>query len=125
MGNRCKHRSTDVVQVRVDHTAGELVLVAEIECSDCGRYGTFAAPVEEAQTVWMGEEENAASDASSSCDCGGRGWLHMNNSMGRGPGVERCDDCKRFDTDEDASAEHANVCPCGMGVAEDGPEDEW
>jgi hypothetical protein len=51
--------------------------------------------------------------------CRGRGWLHMADSMGSGPGVEACDDCELFDTDEDAVEAHAIECDCGLGMARD------
>lgn len=45
------------------------------------------------------------------------GWLHMDDSCGRGPGIERCDDCDLYDTDEDAQRAHDQVCACGLTVA--------
>lgn len=51
------------------------------------------------------------------CDDGGSGYLHMDESGDAGPGIERCDTCRRFDCDEDAAAAHALACDCGLGVA--------
>lgn len=44
------------------------------------------------------------------CDGNGAGWLHMNDSMGRGPGIEACDECGKYDTDEEAQAAHDAEC---------------
>ena len=59
------------------------------------------------------------------------GWLHMHDSMGRGPGIERCDDCARFPDDDAARAAHDATCPtlargrrCRF-VAEQRPKIEW
>lgn len=52
------------------------------------------------------------------CDsCLGRGWLHMDDSCGRGPGIERCDSCQRYVTDFQAAEIHRGECDCGMEVA--------
>jgi len=45
------------------------------------------------------------------------GWVHMDDSSGRGPGIERCDSCARFDSDTAAAAAHARACSCGLTVA--------
>ena len=44
-------------------------------------------------------------------DCDGRGWIHMDDSMGRGPDIERCDSCVEYDGDCEARAAHDRECP--------------
>ncbi len=55
------------------------------------------------------------------CACEGHGWLHMEDSMGRGPGIERCDSCALFDSDEAACVAHDSVCDCGLKVVTEEP----
>jgi len=43
-----------------------------------------------------------------------RGWVHMDNSMGWGPGIEACDVCGLFLTDEDADTEHHRSGCCAL-----------
>lgn len=45
------------------------------------------------------------------------GYLHMDDSCGRGPGIERCNECAVFDSDEEAQAAHDSECCCGLTVA--------
>ena len=49
-------------------------------------------------------------------DCEGNGWLHMEDSMGRGPGIERCDTCEQYEGDEEAGKAHALACQCNQQV---------
>lgn len=44
------------------------------------------------------------------CDPSCTGWLHMNDADSPSY-VERCDECQRFKTDDDARAAHAAECP--------------
>lgn len=41
------------------------------------------------------------------------GWCHMDDSMGRGPNVERCDTCKVFPDDGSAIEAHDRQCISG------------
>lgn len=43
-----------------------------------------------------------------------RGWVHMDDSMGRGPGIEACDVCDLFLSDEDADVEHHKSGCCDL-----------
>lgn len=57
------------------------------------------------------------------CDPKCPGWVHMDDSMGRGPGLERCDECNRFVSDDSAARSHAKECGCGLKPAlPPGPE---
>jgi hypothetical protein len=47
------------------------------------------------------------------------GWIHMDDSCGRGPGIGRCDLCDRFADDDAAAAQHRLECPCGLDLARD------
>lgn len=64
------------------------------------------------------EQENALEAAAEEvrgndeCDCG-TGWLHMNDSMGRGPGIEACDECEKYDSDAAAQEAHDRECSDG------------
>jgi hypothetical protein len=76
------------------------------------------------------DEEDAATKAQvrarTGAQCGDPrcpGYLHMADSMGRGPGLERCDVCDRFEDDEKAAAAHAAADCCSLGVAVGGDED--
>lgn len=63
------------------------------------------------------EDPSRVQGADDTClSCEGWGWLHMNDSMGCGPGIEKCDSCARFPYDEDAAAAHATACACGLGM---------
>lgn len=37
------------------------------------------------------------------------GWVHNNSSTGRS--IQRCDDCKRYSSDDSARRAHAKTCP--------------
>lgn len=52
------------------------------------------------------------------CDDKCPGWLHMDDSMGRGAGLERCDSCNRFANDRSAERTHAKECGCGLKAAQ-------
>lgn len=49
------------------------------------------------------------------CSAGCPGWAHFNLGADR-EGIQKCDDCVRFATDEEASEAHASHCRCLMGV---------
>jgi len=77
-------------------------------CPGCEEHAgteTFAAFVEDRRG-----HPNLKCD---SPDC--PGWLHMTDSMGRGPGIERCDTCSIFRTDAAARMAHDLTCPDGKG----------
>lgn len=46
-----------------------------------------------------------------------RGWCHMDDSHGRGPGIERCDTCKRYPDDAAAIRAHDHECKAGAACA--------
>lgn len=50
------------------------------------------------------------------------GWMHSHDSMGNGPGIERCDSCDRYQDDDAAAVAHERDCGCGMTVAVRSPD---
>lgn len=53
-----------------------------------------------------------------------RGWCHMDDSMGRGPGVERCDTCSMYPDDTAAIEAHDRECEKGAACEYRQPADE-
>ena len=47
------------------------------------------------------------------CDC--PGWMHFNVGEDR-EGIQRCDECNKFESDEDAAREHSKHCRCGASA---------
>lgn len=62
-------------------------------------------------------EQIAGRQTEAPCACGGKGWLHMADSMGAGPGIERCDDCGRYPDDDAARLAHDRECNRDCPVA--------
>ena len=81
--------------------------------------------------AWKPTSHHAAQSHNLPLDCtcertgSGLGWLHMDDSSGRGPGIERCDSCGKYGSDADAARAHARVGCCSLGLAPDpGPSFE-
>ena len=53
-------------------------------------------------------------------DCGGRGWLHMTSGL-RGREIQRCDSCRVYATDEEATEAHIKGCGCSWAESVEEP----
>lgn len=93
----------DSVEVIARSPNGHMFTVAEYERDADGAISDTSRPLPVADCI----------------ACEGRGWLHMDDSMGRGPGIEACDDCNRYKSDDEAAEAHAKECKCGLKVAEE------
>ncbi len=82
----------------------------------CAWHNTYSAECRECQL------KDPAAELNCECDTDGPhwGWLHMTDSCGNSQGVERCDLCGVYATDEEAAEAHAALCRCGLGLAEGG-----
>jgi hypothetical protein len=51
-------------------------------------------------------------------DCNGQGWLHMTSGL-HGREIQRCDSCRVYSMDEDATAVHDMDCGCAWAGSEE------